>query len=140
MLPVMLLSSGAGNGDEGKGVAPKLSDALMQAGFEVQQGWNLQDLRSALCAKGPHLVVIDVVAQSDVDALALTSTIRANFQVGIILFIGCGSEDAICGLDSGADFCLARSASSAMLIATLNALSRRVLAQTSRSQPALPPA
>jgi two-component system alkaline phosphatase synthesis response regulator PhoP len=101
---------------------------LNNSGFKAQGFPNGKDFWTALGAKKPGLVLLDIMLPGE-DGLAILKRLRSNtatVKLPVIMLTARGSEyDKVLGLDSGADDYLAKPFGMMELIARIKALLRR---------------
>lgn len=108
-------------------VAP-LGGYLTDHGFEVTSVSSSYRLDRLLAERGADLVILDADADlSDSDPLVLTRRLAERNRVGILLLAsGTDSLARICGLEAGADDCLAKPAELREVLARVKAILRRL--------------
>jgi two-component system phosphate regulon response regulator OmpR len=99
---------------------------LSEHGFEVALAGDGTQMRAAIAAAVPHVVLLDLNLPGE-DGLSLTRWLRANHDVAIIMITGAGEVvDRVVGLEVGADDYLAKPFDPRELRARLNSVLRRV--------------
>ena len=106
--------------------AAPLGSYLAEHGFEVTPVSNTYRLDRLLAERGADLVILDGDLP-DADPIALTRRLAQRNRVGILM-LASGSDclARICGLEAGADDCLAKPAELREVLARVKAILRRL--------------
>jgi len=116
-----------------------LHDMLVQAGFEVAQAGDGQQLRAQWDAAAPDLVLLDLRLKGE-DGLMLAREVRARSSVPLIMISGQSDEtDRVLGLELAADDFLIKPFSARELVARVRAVLRRVQPPPVSTGPAVVP-
>jgi len=106
--------------------AEPIGGYLADHGFQVTPVASCYRLDRLLSERGADLVILDADLTDD-DPLALTRRLSARNQVGILLLSsGPDCLSRICGLEAGADDCLAKPAELREVLARVKAILRRL--------------
>ena len=99
---------------------------LTDHGFQVTEVASCQRLDRLLAERGADLVILDADLP-DADPLALTRKLSERNRAGILMLAsGSDSLARICGLEAGADDCLAKPAELREVLARVKAILRRL--------------
>jgi len=110
---------------EGAAVSP-IGGYLTEHGFQVTPVSSCYRLDRLLAERGADLVILDADLTDD-DPLALTRRLSERNRVGILLLSsGPDCLSRICGLEAGADDCLAKPAELREVLARVKAILRRL--------------
>jgi len=102
-----------------------LSEYLQRNGYRVTSAADGRSMWTALAAKAPDLIVLDVMMPGD-DGLTLCRDLRARSSVPIVMLTARGEEtDRIVGLEMGADDYLAKPFNPRELLARVKSVLRR---------------
>jgi len=119
--------------DDDASVREMIAEYLGENGYETLQAENGDAMRSALAARVPDVVLLDVRLGRE-DGLALARFLRERYQVGIIMVTAAGDVvDRVIGLEVGADDYLAKPFDPRELRARLRSVMRRLQAPSSPS-------
>lgn len=111
--------------DDDPGIRGLLGEYFERHGFRVSVASDGQQMRRALEASRPNLVVLDVMMPGE-DGLALCRDLRARSGTPIIMLTARADEvDRIVGLEMGADDYLAKPFSPRELLARIKSVLRR---------------
>jgi two-component system OmpR family response regulator len=124
--------------DDDADLRASLNDMLSQAGFEVVEAADGQQMRAALAGGPPSLVLLDLRLKGE-DGLTLARGLRAQSAVPLIMISGQSDEtDRVLGLELAADDFLVKPFSARELVARVRAVLRR--AQPAAAAPVPAPA
>jgi len=111
--------------DDDAGIREMTAEYLSEHGFEVAAAADGAEMRAAITACAPDLVLLDLNLPGE-DGLALTRWLRANRNVAIIMVTGAGEVvDRVVGLEVGADDYLAKPFDLRELLARAKSVLRR---------------
>lgn len=123
--------------DDDADLRASLNDMLSQAGFEVTEAADGQQMRAALAQREPALVLLDLRLKGE-DGLMLARSLRAQSAVPLIMISGQSDEtDRVLGLELAADDFLIKPFSARELVARVRAVLRRTQ-QPAAAPPAVP--
>ena len=115
--------------DDDAGIREMTAEYLSEHGFEVAAAADGAEMRAAIAAAAPDLVLLDLNLPGE-DGLALTRWLRASQNVAIIMVTGAGEVvDRVVGLEVGADDYLAKPFDLRELLARAKSVLRRTGAQ-----------
>jgi two-component system OmpR family response regulator len=121
--------------DDDAQIRELLHDYLARNGYRVTVAGNGRQLRTALAASRPDLVILDLMLPGE-DGLALCRDLRAASSLPIIMLTARGEEtDRIVGLEMGADDYLAKPFSPRELLARIKSVLRRARSMPDNLQP-----
>ncbi|MED5619443.1 response regulator transcription factor [Ideonella sp. BN130291] len=124
--------------DDDADLRASLNDMLSQAGFEVVEAADGQQMRAALAEGQPALVLLDLRLKGE-DGLTLARGLRAQSAVPLIMISGQSDEtDRVLLLELAADDFLVKPFSARELVARVRAVLRRM--QAPAAGPAAVPA
>jgi two-component system OmpR family response regulator len=125
--------------DDDADLRASLNDMLSQAGFEVVEAADGQQMRAALAQGEPSLVLLDLRLKGE-DGLTLARGLRAQSAVPLIMISGQSDEtDRVLLLELAADDFLIKPFSARELVARVRAVLRRTQQPpVAPSQPARP--
>jgi two-component system phosphate regulon response regulator OmpR len=111
--------------DDDRRIRTLLQRYLRDNGYRVSMAEDAQDARAKLEGLSFDLIVLDIMMPGE-DGLSLTSSLRKNSQVPILLLTARGTpEDRIAGLEAGADDYLPKPFEPRELLLRLEAIIRR---------------
>jgi len=121
--------------DDDAQIRDLLHDYLVRNGYRVTVAANGKQLRTAIAASRPDLVILDLMLPGE-DGLALCRDLRAASSLPIIMLTARGEEtDRIVGLEMGADDYLAKPFSPRELLARIKSVLRRARSMPDNLQP-----
>jgi len=121
--------------DDDAEIRSLLGDYLDRNGYRVSTAANGRQLRSAVAASRPDLVILDLMMPGE-DGLTLCRDLRAASSLPIIMLTARGEEtDRIVGLEMGADDYLAKPFSPRELLARIKSVLRRARSMPDNLQP-----
>jgi two-component system OmpR family response regulator len=124
--------------DDDADLRASLNDMLSQAGFEVVEAADGQQMRAALAGGEPALVLLDLRLRGE-DGLTLARGLRAQSAVPLIMISGQSDEtDRVLGLELAADDFLVKPFSARELVARVRAVLRRTQQPPAPGAPATP--
>jgi two-component system OmpR family response regulator len=124
--------------DDDADLRASLNDMLSQAGFEVVEAADGQQMRAALAGGAPSLVLLDLRLKGE-DGLTLARGLRAQSAVPLIMISGQSDEtDRVLGLELAADDFLVKPFSARELVARVRAVLRRTQQPLAAGAPATP--
>ncbi|KAF1720588.1 response regulator [Pseudoxanthomonas wuyuanensis] len=102
-----------------------ITDFLAGHGYQVESANNVAEMRRAIEARRPDLVVLDVMMPGE-DGLSAARQLASEHGPAVIMLSALGSDtDRIIGLEVGADDYLAKPCNPRELLARVRALLRR---------------
>ncbi|WP_454833040.1 response regulator [Pseudoxanthomonas wuyuanensis] len=102
-----------------------ITDFLASHGYQVESANNVAEMRRAIEARRPDLVVLDVMMPGE-DGLSAARQLASEHGPAVIMLSALGSDtDRIIGLEVGADDYLAKPCNPRELLARVRALLRR---------------
>lgn len=111
--------------DDDPAIREMTGEYLSENGFVVAYAGDGGEMRQALSAAVPHVVLLDLNLPGE-DGLSLTRWLRANHDLAIIMVTGAGEVvDRVVGLEVGADDYLAKPFDLRELRARLKSVLRR---------------
>jgi two-component system phosphate regulon response regulator OmpR len=111
--------------DDDRDVRESMGEYLQGHGYEVALAADGTEMRAALAAAAPDVVLLDLKLPGE-DGLALARWLRAEHDVGIIMVTAAGEVvDRVVGLEVGADDYLAKPFDPRELRARLKSVLRR---------------
>jgi two-component system, OmpR family, response regulator len=111
--------------DDDANIRETTADYLKGHGFDVTVAADGAQMRAAISAAEPQLVLLDLNLPGE-DGLSLTRWLRANHDVAIIMVTGAGEVvDRVVGLEVGADDYLAKPFDLRELLARAKSVLRR---------------
>ena len=111
--------------DDDAGVREMIAEYLSENGYETLQADSGDAMRTALAARVPDVVLLDVRLGRE-DGLTLARFLREHYDVGIIMVTAAGDViDRVVGLEVGADDYLAKPFDPRELRARLRSVMRR---------------
>ena len=111
--------------DDDANIRETTGDYLSGHGFEVALAADGGEMRAAIAAARPDLVLLDLNMPGE-DGLTITRWLRANHDLGIIMVTGAGEVvDRVVGLEVGADDYLAKPFDLRELLARVKSVLRR---------------
>jgi len=114
--------------DDDPGIRSLLGEYLERNGFRVSLATDGREMRRALGAGRPDLVVLDIMLPGE-DGLALCRELRAESRLPVIMLTARADEvDRIIGLEMGADDYLSKPFNPRELLARINSVLRRARA------------
>jgi len=120
--------------DDQPEICELVRDYLTSEGYSVQSTHDGAGMRRTMARDPVDLVILDLILP-DEDGLTLARWLRENFRVGIIMLTGRGDiVDQILGLEMGADYYLTKPYHQRQLLATVNAVLRRLSTQIAVKQ------
>ena len=120
--------------DDQPEICDLVRDYLTSEGYTVSATHDGAGMRRIVAQDPVDLVILDLNL-SDEDGLTLARWLRENFRVGIIILSGRGETvDHILGLEMGADYYMTKPYHQRQLLATVNAVLRRLSAPTAEKQ------
>ena len=120
--------------DDQPEICELVRDYLTSEGYSVQSTHDGAGMRRTMAQDPVDLVILDLILP-DEDGLTLARWLRENFRVGIIMLTGRGDiVDQILGLEMGADYYLTKPYHQRQLLATVNAVLRRLSTQIAEKQ------
>ncbi len=112
--------------DDDADLRASLRDMLQQAGFEVDEAADGTQMRTAMAAGQPALVLLDLRLKGE-DGLTLARSLRAQSAVPLIMMSGQSDEtDRVLLLELAADDFLIKPFSARELVARVRAVLRRM--------------
>ena len=121
--------------DDDADIRDLLRDYLARNGYRVTIAANGRQLRAAVEASRPDLVILDLMLPGE-DGLSLCRDLRASSSLPIIMLTARGEEtDRIVGLEMGADDYLAKPFSPRELLARIKSVLRRARSMPDNLQP-----
>ncbi len=121
--------------DDDAQIRDLLHDYLARNGYRVTVAANGKQLRAAVAASRPDLVILDLMLPGE-DGLTLCRDLRAASSLPIIMLTARGEEtDRIVGLEMGADDYLAKPFSPRELLARIKSVLRRARSMPDNLQP-----
>jgi len=113
--------------DDDPRICKVLSRDLTSSGYQVLIAHDGAEMREAMKAREPDLVILDLQLPGE-HGLELTRSLRQNSKVGIIILTGSGDKiDEIVGLEGGADDYLTKPVDERELLARVRSVLRRVM-------------
>ena len=120
--------------DDQPEICELVRDYLTSEGYTVRSTLDGAGMRRIMAQDPVDLVILDLILP-DEDGLTLARWLRENFRVGIIMLTGRGDiVDQILGLEMGADYYLTKPYHQRQLLATVNAVLRRLSTQIAEKQ------
>jgi two-component system, OmpR family, response regulator len=120
--------------DDQPEICELVRDYLTSEGYMVRSTNDRAGMRRIMAQDPVDLVILDLILP-DEDGLTLARWLRENFRVGIIMLTGRGEiVDHILGLEMGADYYVTKPYHQRQLLATVNAVLRRLSTQTTEKQ------
>ena len=111
--------------DDDAEIRTLLSEYLQRNGYRVSAAADGKGMWSALEAKNPDIVVLDLMMPGD-DGLTLCRNLRARSSIPVVMLTARGDEtDRIVGLEMGADDYLAKPFNPRELLARIKSVLRR---------------
>src|SRR5512135_47061 len=114
--------------DDDSEIRNLLAEYLGRQGFRVSLARDGREMRQALQASRPDIVVLDIMLPGE-DGLALCRDLRAKSNIPVIMLTARGEElDRIIGIEMGADDYLGKPFSPRELLARMKGVLRRARA------------
>jgi two-component system phosphate regulon response regulator OmpR len=111
--------------DDDADIRQMTGEYLSEHGFEIALAADGEQMRAAIAAATPQLVLLDLNLPGE-DGLSLTRWLRSNHDVAIIMVTGAGEVvDRVVGLEVGADDYLAKPFDLRELLARAKSVLRR---------------
>ena len=124
--------------DDDPSVRAMLREYLGNHGFEVGEAGSGDEMRAALDAQLPDLVLLDLRLPGE-DGITLARFLRERYDVGIIMVTGSGDAvDRIVGLEVGADDYVGKPFDPRELLARVRSVLRRIQAKPPEAVAAAP--
>jgi two-component system phosphate regulon response regulator OmpR len=125
--------------DDDPSVRAMLAEYLGGHGFAVGEAASGEEMRQALEADLPDLVLLDLRLPGE-DGITLARFLRERYDVGIIMVTGSGDAvDRIVGLEVGADDYVSKPFDPRELLARVRSVLRRIQAKPPETAPAAMP-
>jgi two-component system phosphate regulon response regulator OmpR len=126
--------------DDDPSVRAMLREYLGNHGFAVSEAGSGEEMRKALDAELPDLVLLDLRLPGE-DGITLARFLRERYDVGIIMVSGSGDAvDRIVGLEVGADDYVGKPFDPRELLARVRSVLRRIQAKPPEAAAATPAA
>jgi len=120
--------------DDEPEICDLVRDYLTSEGYTVSSTYDGAGMRRIMAQDPVDLVILDLKLP-DEDGLTLARWLRENFPVGIVMLTGRGDTvDHSLGLEMGADYYMTKPYHQRQLLATVNAVLRRLSARTAETQ------
>jgi two-component system, OmpR family, response regulator len=120
--------------DDQPEICDLVRDYLTSEGYTVSSTYDGAGMRRIMAQDPVDLVILDLKLP-DEDGLTLARWLRENFQVGIVMLTGRSETvDHILGLEMGADYYMTKPYHQRQLLATVNAVLRRLSTRTGEKQ------
>ena len=124
--------------DDDASVRAMLREYLGNHGYAVAEAASGKDMRAALDAELPDLVLLDIRLPGE-DGLTLARFLREHYDVGIIMVTGSGDVvDRVVGLEVGADDYVAKPFDPRELLARVKSVLRRMQAKPAEAAAGAP--
>jgi len=114
--------------DDDADIRQLLREYLQENGYRVTAAANGKEMRAAMAAGQPDLIILDVMMPGE-DGISLCRAVRAHSEVPIIMLTARGDEtDRVVGLEVGADDYVPKPFSPRELLARVKSVLRRAKA------------